>query len=150
LTILSDLTYNEIVAAKTRRCGRGAKKTAEATNFGGQSHPDHPAKERRSMSTVTAVRTAPQPVIPPDDDDFDVPVGTLRPRRRLPRAPEPTDRDRLRAFLLEQNYSAIYRDQIVYSCMASDDPADMLIDLVASGHLELEDLPGARRAYGVD
>jgi len=88
----------------------------------------------------------------PDPPPVDVvgAIGTLRPRHRLPRAPAPPDRDRLRAFLLEQNYSAVYRDEIVYSCVASDDPADTLITLVAQGYLELEDLPAARCAYGVD
>jgi len=59
-------------------------------------------------------------------------------------------RDRLARFLLHANYSSVYRDLIVRAVTTADDPADTMIELVAQGYLELEDLHAAQAAYGVD
>ncbi len=106
-------------------------------------------------SLAPAVRTVKEPVIPPrGDDDRIVGVVTVTPRFRIrsipPRSPLPTDRDPLMAILLAQNYSSVYRDDIVRRVAAADDPTDAMLDLVAEGSLEFDDLAGARRAYGID
>ncbi len=75
------------------------------------------------------------------------PIQPAAQRARLAGPPIHPPAERLRGYLLSRNYSQVYRDSIVAAVADSDDPADTLIDLVASGELDAEDIVAARQAY---